>query len=313
MLPAGTAKGKLMHGRWLVGTLVAAVLATAHVGAGHAAALPEHGYVTNSLNLPAVPDEAQSLGRDVDGDGEKDNQMGIVFATLAGAGLDLTGIMDAALTSGDIVMLHSLRATRLSNTKNATWQVWYGDPTTDPDLSGSGTFALPSDQPHSKRLDAKITDHVVRSAAGAVPLRLDLGAGAFELGMKRAKVVATCTKQGCSDGRIAGALTAHEVEDVLIPELAELFQAMVDADCPGPDADSCENGSSGQTVLGIFDENEDFTITLQEVQENSLIQTLLRPDLDLLEADGSPGHDGVEDFISFGFGFTTVKATLTRP
>ena len=54
----------------------------------------------------------------------------------------------------------------------------------------------------------------------------------------------------------------------------------------------------------------DRLITTQEVKTSS---PFLAPDLDLVKANGTPGKDGVKDAMSFGFGFTTVQATLVRP
>lgn len=307
-----------MRGRTLLGTALLVITAGAQVGVAHAAAPPEHGYVTNAFHLPSTNAEATSFGRDLDGDKKRDNQLGRALVTLAGQGLDLRAAQDDAIASGDIVMLHSLRASSLANTRNATWQVLYGEPTAEPDLSGTGSFVVALDQPRSARLDATIKDHLVRTSPGRIPVQLDLGVEhefgqMMTLGMKQAVVTATCTRHGCLDGKISGALTTVEIDTVLIPELAALLQSFVARDCPGPGPESCQSESSGQTIQAIFDTDNDLQVTADEVRENSLMQAVLAPDLDLAEADGSRGHDGVMDAISFGFGFTAAPATLVRP
>lgn len=307
-----------MRGRMLVGTVALGAIAVAQVGVARAAAPPEHGYVTDALNLPATSAEAASFGRDLDGDGNRDNQLGEVIAAFAGQGLDLRAAQNDAITSGRIVMLHSLRASSLAGTNHATWQVLYAEPTPDPDLTGSGTFEVASALPRSPRLAATIKDHVVKTAPGRIPVQLDIGVAheldpLMVLQMKKAVVRATCNRRGCSEGRIAGAVSEEQIDALLIPELAALFQTVLEQDCPGPDPSSCAPDSSGQTVQGLFDTDDDMQITADELRENALIQSVLAPDLDLIKADGSPGHDGVMDALSFGFGFTTVPATLTRP
>ncbi len=303
-----------MRTRTVVGTLLLAVVATtAQADVTQAAGPPEHGFITNTMRLPLTNTEARELGRDVDGDGDRDNQLGSIFATMGSQGVDLGATVSDAIVSGDVVMLHAVRTFSFVNSSNATWQVWYGAPTPDPDFSGAGEFDLLAGQPHSKRLPATIKDHKVKTAAGTVPLRIDLGTGPVLFSMKKAVIFATCTKTACTAGRIAGALTSQQVDAKLIPAWAEMMQAIVDQDCPGPGPESCADGSTGKSLVNIFDANEDLVITATELRENSLIQSLLAPDLDLFKANGDPGKDGVKESVSLGLGFTTVKATLTRP
>jgi hypothetical protein len=104
-----------------------------------------------------------------------------------------------------------------------------------------------------------------------------------------------------------------QINTKLFAELAQVFQLVVTRDCPGPGPDSCESGSSGENIQGLFDENNDLSITLVELQGNGLMQSVFSPDLDLVKADGTPGTDGVSDAVSLGVGFRTVRATLVRP
>lgn len=302
-----------MRGRMLVATVALGATAVAPAGGAYAALPPEHGYVTNALRLPTNNTEATNLGRDVDGDGDRENDLGLVLASLAGQGVDIASAQQEAITTGEIVMLHSLRASSLANTRNATWQVWYGAPTPDPDLTGTGRFTLRTKQPHSLKLAAKISDHRVVTAAGTIPVRLDIGADPFLIKMTKAKVFATCYHKACSKGRISGAVSEQQIDAKIIPELAQIIQAVVSADCPGPGPESCAADSTGKTLQDLFDENDDLVITADELRNNDLIQSILAPDLDLVKADGTPGKDGEKDALSFGFGFTTVHATLVRP
>ncbi len=303
-----------MRGRVIIGSVAIGLLASIAPGAP-AATKPERGYITNQFSLPTDPEEAEAFARDLDGDGTKDNQFGNIVAALtqaAGSGtLGFDTATGEAVLSGDIVMAHSLRTFSLANTKNATWQVWYGQPNPDIKLDGTDSVELLAGQPHSAKLAATIKNHVVKTVAGNIPLRLDFGAGPFVLKMSRAKIVATCTRAGCMNGKLTGALSAADIEAKLLPEIAKWINAVVAEDCPGPDPDSCATNSTGETLIGVFPEAfgpGDLVATPQELMENSLVQTLLRPDLNLVSGDG-----GQEDHMSFGFGLTTVKATLTRP
>ena len=73
-----------MRGRMLLGAVAIGALAVTPVGVSQAAVAPEHGYVTNSMQLPTTNTQAANLGRDVDGNGTRDNRLGQFFASLAG-------------------------------------------------------------------------------------------------------------------------------------------------------------------------------------------------------------------------------------
>ena len=82
-------------------------------------------------------------------------------------------------------------------------------------------------------------------------------------------------------------------------------------------------------MLLLFDEygatvqdDPDCAVTLEELGNNSLISSLLAPDVDLFDCSGGewptgccfdPRVDGVKDSLSVGLGFTGVGATFTLP
>jgi len=82
-----------------------------------------------------------------------------------------------------------------------------------------------------------------------------------------------------------------------------------DPGCPS----ACTPGSSAALVESLFDADHDGTITVEEVRESPVIQQLLAPDLDLLDAAGAfrPDADGVRESLSVGVGFSCVKGTFT--
>jgi hypothetical protein len=266
----------------------------------------DHGYVTNPLALPTTNQEADTYGRDLDGDRERDNALGRFFASLSELNVDLQGSLTESIERGDVLMLHELRTPSLRNTRDATWQVLYAEPTADPDFDGTGSFDLAS-SPRSPRLSATIKNRRVKTAAGRIPLKLDLGLGPFTLDLIKARVFATCLRSKCSDGRINGALTAAELDEELIPELAELFTALVQRDCPNPGAPDggCMADSEGKTIRNVFDADKNHVITATELRESSLVPGVV-PDLDL-----RPNEPG-EDAMSVGVGFEAAAAQLVR-
>ncbi|HSV41113.1 MAG TPA: hypothetical protein VLI04_20295 [Nocardioidaceae bacterium] len=290
---------------WLVSLgLVLSIAGTAPSAQSAAPTPVKHGYVVNSLNFPTNADDARALGRDLTGDGNPDNQLGMVLTALAGQGLDLTSNVAATLKSGGVVILHSLRTTSLANARGATLKVLRGKPKANPDLNGGGLFAVDTTKP-SVKLKARIKNYKVKAGPGAIPFVLPAlapGQQPVTLTVKKGLVTATCRRAKCVDGRINGAITMAHINFRLIPAFARLFQSMVDDDCIDPPG-TCDPNSGGQSVLNLFDDNNDGAITAPELRASQFIMGLFAPDLDL-------NKDGDEDAMSFGVGFTSASARI---
>lgn len=278
------------------------------MGSSGATTVPEHGYVTSRVTPPSTSSQATAYGRDVDGDGHTDNQLGSVLAALNGMGMDFMGPWRTDVATGKIVMLQSLRAVSLATDRKATWQVWYGVPVANPNFTGSGTFKAGTQ--HSARIPAKIVNHHLSTSVGTIPVRMDVGRGVFSMPLVLGRAFAICYAARCSNGRINGAFRSASIDAVLYPRLAQLSTAVIQRDCPT--AATCADGSQGRSYEDIFDTNHDLTVTTAELQSNDLVSTLFAPDLDLFKADGTRGTDGKRDSISFGFGFGAVKARIVH-
>jgi len=281
------------------------VVAATMPGATLSARLPpQHGYVTSVIQIPTSPQQVNAFGRDINGDGRVDNALGQFFAALEAQNLDFEGDTTTAIDGGQLLMLHALRTPSFKKTKKATWQVLYAKPTAAPKFDGNDKLTVDGSAPSSIRLRATILRNRVRTAAGTIPVELDLG-GILVLHLQKGVIFATCSQTTCSNGRITGVVTKGDLDNLLIPQLAVLFSAAVAHDCPGPGPESCTNGSTGQTLQELFDANDDLVITSAELSQNSFFEALLAPDIDL-------NHDGKPDAISVGFGFDTVRAKIVR-
>jgi hypothetical protein len=287
------------------GFVVAAVVAAAAVipAVTFSATPTAHGYVASAIELPANGSEAKSLGRDINGDGHPDNALGQFFAALTISGLDFRGITQDAVTNGDLLMLGSLRARSLVKDRKASWQVLYAKPTHPPDFSGAGSFMVDPVALRSATLPARIKKHHVTTAAGSIPVALSFGAGIATFWLRNAEISATCTRTGCSAGRITGVLMHSDLTNVFLPQLAGQFTSILTRDCPTPS--SCANGTEGQTLETLFDTNQDAAISATELQQNSLIKAVLAPDI-------ATKRHHKPDALSAGFGFTVVKASIKR-
>jgi hypothetical protein len=248
-----------------------------------------HEYVTDSLSFGANQTEASRNGFDLNNNGVSDNVVGAFLVTLSFV-YDFNAPIAASLEEGDVVMLHALRARSFERDPAATWRILYGVPTPDP--------------VSSTRLAGAIRDGQFAGGPGGIPLKLSLvsGQAPIQLDLIGAQLEAICDPTACS-GKLGGGISLNQVDAVLIPAIAGALQTVIDASCPT----ACSPGAT--TILNLFDANNDQTVTADELRASFLIQVLLlSPDLDLLKANGRPGHDGIRESISVGLGFTAKAA-----
>lgn len=262
-------------------------------------------YVTDSLKIGRTAAEAASYALDLNNDGRPENGLGSVFATLSNQ-LRFDDQIATSLQAGDVVILHSLRADSLDRDRAASWKVYLGTPQPNPVLTGGGTFAIDPAAPTSDKLMGAISSGLFAGGPGRVSLRLGLVPAhpPIELRLAAARIQANCTAAGCT-GKLGGGISRFEVDTVIIPALAAAMQAVIDAD-PTCGPSSCTG--TPRLFLDLFDANGDFTITAEELRANFLIMAVLAPDVDLFDASGSPGQDGIRESLSLGLGFTAKSA-----
>jgi hypothetical protein len=66
--------------------------------------------------------------------------------------------------------------------------------------------------------------------------------------------------------------------------------------------------------MNQYDDDDDNSITLDEFQHDAAVQVMFASDLDLLDgAQFAPNVDGSSDSLSFGIGFTAVRALFELP
>jgi len=262
-------------------------------------------YVTDSLKIGGTANQAASFGLDLNNDGRLDNALGAVFAGLSNV-FRFDAQIAASLQAGDVVILHSLRADSLDRDRAASWQLFLGTPQPNPVLTGGGTFVIDPAAPNNEKLKGAIDRGHFAGGPGVVSLRLGLvpGQPPVELHLAAARIQADCTSTSCS-GKLGGGISRLEVDTVIIPAMAGAMQAVIDAD-PTCVPSSCTG--TPRMILDLFDANHDFTITADELRGNFLIQAVLSPDVDLFDASGSPGQDGIRESLSLGLGFTAKSA-----
>lgn len=279
------------------------------------------GYVVDDVVLPTDDEDAEAMALDLDGDGAVDNRMGSAMATFG-----IQSEVDLRLRRGDAIVLADLRATSLTDAADAG--LWVGNGT-DPDpaacsgatcgrhLQGGASFTVDAASPAASLLPGAIAAGVFTGGPGRARIELALSSGGdpLVLDLIGARVVATVSEDGLTDGILAGAIHEDDLETDVLPAVADVLGEVIDAECSGSPPDCCPQGSNGDILLALIDENEDCAITASELSGNSIVSQMLAPDVDLLDGPGAfaPGTDGDNEAISLAFRFTAVTALFTAP
>jgi hypothetical protein len=207
------------------------------------------------------------------------------------------------------------------------------DTTCQHHLTGTGSFEIAAGTPTNASLAGKIVggtftggpgDLALQIAIGGqTPIELDLiGARAKASAISATAIGATTapnTATAASTGgvNLGGAITQEDLNNKIIPQIQQQLGPIIVRDCCGtgntahPTCDAtanppcgCVDGSTGKTILGLFDTApKDCTVTVTEIQTNSLIMSLLAPDVTI---NGKMA-------LSLGINVTTVGATFTPP
>lgn len=297
-----------------------------------------HTYVVSRLRVPGSVNEATQFGLDIDDvDGDTmngiDNSLGTSLGTFAGQGLNLQPGIDTSVDDGSIMLLTNIKATDLTNASGVGMWVYLGGTSTPPacdspadttcrkHLTGSATFTLDPAGPTNALLVGRIMAGKFTGGPGTINLQLSLAEGQppVDLPLQMAKAELNIGATGIATGsKIGGAILQSDIETKIHPAIQQLVTGIFEEDC-GPLANrtppgcGCMSGSTGASVLSFLDTAmpKDCDVSLAEV--TSTLNSLLTTDMDLLDASGNPGTDGVNDSVSLGIGVQAVKGTYTLP
>jgi hypothetical protein len=313
-------------------------------------------YVMEALKMPTTPNEAQAYGLVLDGNDQNrpNNALGQILSTLANsADMDLQTAVDAQVMEGDIIILMNVMATSLTTaTGVGNWVFLGADPTPDPCLSvddevcgqhldGSGSFTIDPQSPQDGLIVGQLVAGKFTGGPGKVTIEISLVEGddsAIRIDLIGARMeIENITGTTMTNGKLGGAVTEKDLDDQIMPTLHDILSDTMEDDCTGvpvdcPGADcapcGCEEGATGRMLLDLFDEygatpedDPDCVVTLDELLENSLISSLLAPDVDLLDCPSAtsdpsectfnPRQDGINDSLSLGFAFTATTGSFT--
>jgi hypothetical protein len=266
-------------------------------------------FVISRIMIPTSINEVMAYARDIDQDGDWDNDLGITLSKFVTATpfIAIQSVFDQTIKDGIALTLFRLQ---LSSPDNGpcSGQLFVGqDPDGDPtdNLSGNETLDVDASAFAGDLMPGTLTNGELVVAGGTQPLVAPMGTAAL-MHLLAAQVSATVSADGFTEGVIAGAFPAKDVDDVMIPACVDHLNKLLE--------DPNTKESDRTALLLFFDNDKDEKITWEEFAESPwVVDGLRKPDLDLLDASGKPGTDGKNDSISVGLGFETVPCAINAP
>jgi hypothetical protein len=259
--------------------------------------LDHYYYVVDKVSVPTTNTQARAYGLDLNTDGTVDNQLGMVLSTLSSMGFELQVAQDKAIDTGAELLLADLNTTDFTNAAGSTFTLYQGSNPMPPacknaqdtvcrrHLTGMASFTA-----LATAIDPPLTGTFVNGTLSAGPGHLtiqivwpDAPPATVTLLGARAKA-STVSASAIGAAILAGGVTMADVNGKIIPAMQVGFMAAVTRDCTmlsSPPSCGCAQDSAGKTNLGLFDANHDCAISIDEVRNNSLIVSLLSPDVTL--------------------------------
>jgi hypothetical protein len=238
-------------------------------------------------------------------------------------GFDIQTPVDTAVGDGSIILLADFQTKDFTSASASGLSIYLGDkatampkpcdtatpPVCSKHLAGTGTFTLAANSPTNALVAGPVVGGTFTGGPGNITLQIALTAGApIELSLIGARAKLTgISATGVTSGVIAGALSDNDLNTKVIPAIQAQLVDIIKRDCTAlttpPDC-GCTAGSTGKTILGLFDTTpKDCAVSVAEIQNNNLIKSLLAPDVTI---DGTMA-------LSLGIGVTMVKGEFTPP
>jgi len=269
----------------------------------------QYYFVTNKLLIPTTQAQTQEFALNVDGDSQQslDNKFGdlLTLLTSASPSLELQSTLDQAVNSGQVVSLHLVKADDSLNDPSVSWSIFLGQKTQSaPSFNGSDKFALDSATPANSPIVGLLASGHFTGGPGSTRVKMFLLGQPVEVDLVGVRLEADLSSKGCANGKLGGGVTDEEFRGKLLPGIADGLSQIIKVD-----------KAAANTLLQVFDSDQNGIITVQELENNPLLMIAVSPDMDLLDASGkfNPRQDGVKDSYSVGLGFTCVPATFTAP
>jgi hypothetical protein len=270
-------------------------------------------FVISRLLLPSNTKDADRWALHFGG--KSYNQLGNILSALASIGPSTTiqSAIDGMLYQGATIVLARVRAQDFVNDAATQGQTFVGAKTgCCPSAGGdaakckgealqgcfAGTpphaFAVDDSAVQSSLLTGALSGGNLALTCPQMNINLPLtSAGVMQLDLKTAQLRGLLGTDTISDGALAGTLSRADVQQKLIPNVAQMLDSMLQ--------DPATTSDLKDFLSTLFDRDKDGHITADEVAQSS-IKTLLDGDVD---TDG----DG-EMELSLGIGYEAVRAVI---
>jgi hypothetical protein len=289
---------------------------------------PHTQYVVNAANVPTNPTQVKSFGLDLGSpkankqDGMVDNQLGTVLSTLSTMGFKVQDGITTAMQDGSIILLADIQSEDFMSSDAAGISILLGAnpmpaPCSDPPantmcgnhLKGTGSFTVAANSPMNAALAGKISGGTFDAGPGDVTLQITLGgATPISLALQHARAqVQGISATAITSAVIGGEVSQADINSQVIPAVQQQLPPLIMRDCPNPVPPNCNcvAQSTGATILSLLDTNHDCMVTVDEIENNSLIKSLLAPDVCTQDSCDTP------DALSIGIQATAVHGTFT--
>lgn len=296
---------------------VLAVVTTGCFAEGDRPPIPvgeHHQYVVDSITVPRSSEEARLGAIDLNGDKVIDNQFGMVLAALIGQGFDVQSPIDRAIAHGEIAMLVDVQTDAFDTSEGTGVQMLLGlqaipapcadagDTVCGRHLDGRGMFAGAVDR--HPAMVGRFDDGVLLTGRSTTTIQLTVVSDlVIELDLVAARMsISRIDEAGIAIASIAGGIPPAQVRDRIVPAFHSAAADMIERDCDlsVPEC-PCLATSKGKWLKDLFDTSpHDCSISLAEIRNNSLVQSLMAPDVTL---DGA-------DTLSIALRVTAVPATF---
>jgi hypothetical protein len=280
--------------------------------------IEHHHYVIDRFVFPTSNVEARDYGMDLDGDAVVDNQLGMIAVALGNQDLENQIYTDKLINNGTIITLADVGATDLGTSSTASFALFEGanpmpapcldaqDTACRKHLTGTGEFTAKS-APVDPPLQGAVASGDLVAGPGHLSVQFAFfGLVPAQLTLLAARVDLMPTATGMM-GKLTGAISKNDVDNVFMPSIQTGFGPIVVRDCTAltsPPSCGCMTDSQGKSLLGLFDTTpQDCQISVDEVRNNPIIVSLFAPDL-VVEG---------RDALSFGVHVHAVGATYTTP
>jgi hypothetical protein len=332
------------HRQYLFVTLAALSMSLVACGSDGGGTKPtgtHYKYVTSQLSVPASHDQAVQYALDLDGNGTKDNQLGMALSALAGY-FNLQNAVDTAIAEGDIIFLIDYQTSDFNSSGGAGFQVYLGkDPNpaacnsgetytctmaTPPvcmgcghQLTGSGMFTIDPAGPTNAALTGKVAGGTFTGGPGNLTLPLTIAGANLTLDLIGARVsmmgaTATGIGSASSGGAIlAGAITQDDLNTKVLPAIGTALVPLIQRDCCGlptsPGGATCN--PTGNPACGCTGSTGKQILSLFDSNHDCMVSTQEIMSQGLIQSLLAPDVTiGGKQALSLGVKVTGVGATF---